>query len=373
MKFLLSHVFKTISKNIKINAIIVLTLFVAYLFFFLGCCYIEDGVRDMESFQQKQMDDSIRFESGAGFSEMNATSKISDEEFNALFERYDFVKETTVVEKNYMDDPLSGEAFSYNLISPNYADFFFVNVLDGRFFTADELETGANVCVVEKAFQDRKDVNIGGFITLDGAELQIVGVVKRNADSGKVFIPARTMKNDAARDQHFQGYEVAAVLSDQERRFDMQWDQLGLAGEFTTAREHYVNGLQFLFRRSIPIFILCAVLLCYALLNLINIMTGKLESQKRSLGIRLAVGASYRQIFLQFFFECLVLILIAVGAIFLLEPVINALIKTRFNHYFGVMSVVAMLGASVVSSFFISRILIRKLKKMDVITIIKNL
>lgn len=373
MKFILSNVVKTMSKNIKINAIIVLTLFVAYLFFFLGCCYIEDGLRDMESFQQKRMENAIYYESTADILETKSTQKISDKEINELLAKYDFVEDVTAIEKNYIDSPLTGESFSYHLIAPNYADFFFVNILDGRFFTSDEMNDGAKVCVVEKAFRDSKKIDIGDFITIDGTELQIIGVMKRNADSGKVFIPGSTMKNVITRDQHFQGYEIAATLTDEARRFDINWNQLGLAGECYTAREYYNNGLQFFLGRSIPIFIICAVLLCYALLNLINIMTGKLEFQKRNLGIRLAIGASYKQIFLQFFFECLISILISVIAIFALEPVINNLVNTHFNHYFGVLSAALMLCASIVSALFISKILIRKLKKMDVINIIKNL
>ena len=42
--FLLMQTFKTIRKHLGINLVILLTLFVAYLFFFMVCCYVEDGL-----------------------------------------------------------------------------------------------------------------------------------------------------------------------------------------------------------------------------------------------------------------------------------------------------------------------------------------
>ena len=369
MRFILSNVFKTISRDKKINAVIVFTLFVAYLFFFLGCCYVEDGIRDLDSFKQVNMENSIYHESFT-FTEMQ---RVSEKDFKAFFDQYDFVEESIVIEKNYIVDSISGETNYIHLIPSNYADFFLFDVLDGRYFTKAEMEEGANVCVVEKSYQDINDINIGDFITINNTELEIIGVIKRNANAGAVFIPQHTIKSSTLPNQDFQGYVIAATLTDEARRFDIEWEKIGLGGELHTAQEYYSNGIRFFLIRSITIFVICAVLLFYALLNLINIMASKLESQKKSLGIRLALGASYRQIFLQFFFECLVLVLIAVCAVFLLEPVIGQVVKSYINHSFGLYSVAAMLIMSVVSSFFISRVLLRKLKKMDVIKIIKNL
>lgn len=372
MKFILSNVFKTISIDKKINAVIVFTLFVAYLFFFLGCSYIEDGIRDMDSFKQKQMRDSIYYESLPAFMD-KSEQKISVEDFSAFFNQYDFIEKATVVKRNYMDDQLTGNTLSFYMLQDNYADFFLFNMTAGRFFTQSEIKSGDMVCVVEKSYQDINGVDIGDFIMIDDMELEIIGVMKRNANAGTVFVPYSTMKNNAVKEQYFQGYIVAAQLTNEMRRFDIQWDQLGLSGELYTAQEYYDNGVRFFLVRSTTVFVICAVLLFYALLNLINIMASKLESKKKSLGIRLALGASYQQIFLQFFFECLVLVLIAVCAVFLLEPAINQIVKSYINHYFGLYSVVAMLIMSVASSFFISKVLLRKLKKMDVIKIIKNL
>ena len=370
MKFILSNAFKAISKEKKINAVIVFTLFVAYLFFFLGCCYVEDGIRDMDSFKLKQMENSIYYDSST-FS--GTKQKVTEEEFDTFWGQYDFVEQTTVIEKNHSDDQISGQTQHFYLIPPNYNDFFLFDVSDGRYFTKEEMENGARVCVIEKAYQDTNAVNVGDFININNTELEVIGVIKRNANGGVIFVPNNTIKSGTLQKRDFQGYIIAAQLTNEMRRFDIQWDQLGLSGELYTAQEYYDNGVRFFLVRSTTVFVICAVLLFYALLNLINIMVGKLESQKKSLGIRLALGASYRQIFLQFFFECLVLVLIAVCAVFLSEPAISQIVKPYVNHSFGLYSVAAMLIMSAASSFFISKALLKKLKKMDVIKIIKNL
>ncbi len=370
MKFIFSHVFKSISANVKINAVIVFTLFVAYLFFFLGCCYIEDGLKDMDSFKLKRMENAIQYQ-GRDMTGASA-QRISQKDFDAFFAQYDCVEKAAVLEWNHRMDQLNGQTISYDLIPPDYADFFLINLTDGRFFTPEEMANGAAVCVAEQMLQDTKGLQPGDFVEIGETRLKIVGVIKNNANAGRLLIPKRTMENAGTHAQDLQGYTIAAMLTDEARRFEIDWGKLGLSGELRTAREFYEDGLRFFLARSVVVLLLCAVLLCYALLNLINIMTGKLEAQKRSLGIRLALGASDRQVFAQFFLECLILVLIAVGAVFLLDPVFAPAVKTRLNHTFGVYSAAVMLAASVVSSYFFSRILLSKLKKMDVVTIIKH-
>ena len=49
------------TRNMRVNVVVVVTLLVADLAFFLGCCYIEDGVRDFDSFKMKHMDNSIHY------------------------------------------------------------------------------------------------------------------------------------------------------------------------------------------------------------------------------------------------------------------------------------------------------------------------
>ena len=59
MQFLVIDTLKFMLRNIRVNIIVIVTLLFAYLAFFLGCSYIEDGIRDFDTFQLKEMDSSI--------------------------------------------------------------------------------------------------------------------------------------------------------------------------------------------------------------------------------------------------------------------------------------------------------------------------
>lgn len=61
MMFLINQTLKNIKKHLGINIVIALTLFVAYLFFFMICCHVEDGMLGVSSFSLKDMDRSIYF------------------------------------------------------------------------------------------------------------------------------------------------------------------------------------------------------------------------------------------------------------------------------------------------------------------------
>lgn len=157
------------------------------------------------------------------------------------------------------------------------------------------------------------------------------------------------------------------------RTSEIDWGSLGFSGAPVTGNEYYANGSGFLIQRSTTITIIGLLILVYALVNLINIQINKLDQQKKGLGIRIALGATYRQIFLQFYFECLILVLAAVALVFCCEPIIEPFVRSMFNHHFGPITFVAMLCVSVISSFFISLTLFRRFRRMEIVEIVKGL
>ena len=370
MVFILSNILKSIQKNIKINIVIVVTLFIAYLFFFLGCCYIEDGMRDMNSFHMKNASSSIRYKSN--FSN-NSFNEISLTDFENFFGQYEFTEQYTIIWENYYYNQLSGEGFRYLSIMDNYEDFNNVTLLDGRFFTEDDFQNDRRVCVVEKTKRDEEGLVLGDQIRIETVDYEIIGIIKRNADAGATWISLNSLlASHSAFQSEFQGYVINARLTDITRRFDIDWHQLNMNGTLSTADEYYLENRDVLLSRSIPLFIISGLILAYTLLNLINIFVGKLDDQKKSLCIRIALGASYRQIFLQFFLECLTLVLSAIVFVFISEPVTKHLVVSIINHYFGLFSFTAMIFVSLLSSFIISIILFRKFRKMSIVEIVSR-
>lgn len=370
MAFILGNIIKSIHKTLKVNVIIVFTLFFSYLFFFLSCCYIEDGIRDMNSFQMKNLSSSIRYESNFSNSNQNKSSLTNFEDF---FSQYDFTEQYTIVWENYYYNQLSGNGFRYLSIMDNYEDFNNVTLLEGRFFLEDDFQKDHRVCVIEKTKRDEEGLVIGDHIRIESFDYEIIGVIKRNADAGATWISLHSLLASQSMFQsEFQGYVINARLTDISRRFDIDWNQLNMNGTLQTAEEYYQENKSALLSRSTPLFIISSLILAYTLLNLINILIGKLDEQKKGLCIRVALGAAYRQIYLQFFLECLILVLSAIILVFITEPITKHLIASIINHYFGLLSFVAMIFASLLSSFVISTILFREFRKMSIVEIVSR-
>lgn len=373
MKFIVTSTLKTMTRNMRVNVVVVVTLLVAYLAFFLGCCYIEDGARDFDAFKVKDMGSSVYYNGRPSYLDSKVEHKLSETALADFFGQYTFVESYTVGEFNRYQNQVTNDSLTYYAIQESFSNFYYIDVLEGRFFTETEFENGSAVCVVEKTYQDIHSVAVGNTIDIDGTTFEIIGVIKRNADAGSVFLPYKSLQDDISKAQYLQWYTVTAKLTDVTLLPQINWSQLGLEGEARTARTYYQENVSFLLSQSVLVLAGCAVLFAYALINLINVMYGKMDEEQKSLGIRSALGATHRQIFLQFFLECLTLVLAAVVLIFLMEPLIYKLTKGVFNHYFGAYTFFVMLLVSVVSSYFISLVLMRRFRKMNIVETIKNL
>ncbi len=111
------------------------------------------------------------------------------------------MKSYTVSEFNRYQNDLTDEGFAYYAIQKNFSDFLHRR-FEGRYFTEEEFEKGSAVCLVENV-SGNTPVQIGDVVDIDGTSFEIIGVIKRNADAGGVFLPYRALEDDASKAQYF--------------------------------------------------------------------------------------------------------------------------------------------------------------------------
>lgn len=90
MQFLVIDTLKFMLRNIRVNIIVIVTLLFAYLAFFLGCSYIEDGIRDFDTFQLKEMDSSIYYDGRMPYIGSKIEYKLPESVLADFFRQYDF-------------------------------------------------------------------------------------------------------------------------------------------------------------------------------------------------------------------------------------------------------------------------------------------
>lgn len=368
MLFLLEQTLKTIKKHIGINLVITLTLFVAYLFFFIICCYIEDGMLGMTSFLLKDKERSVHYYGSV----LGNSSSLDLQEIENFSNQYPFIEDITAIEYNYYSDPLTNQGGVFYRVDEHFFSHFTVPILRGRTFTPQEFQSGAPVCVIGEGFWLRSGMDIGDHFTVGGCELEIIGVMKYNANMSANLVPYKTFDLHNIPNLSIQGYEIVATLTDLSFASQINWSELGLLGEPVSGTDYFNNGLSLLFQRSSMFFFVGILVLVYALMNLLNIMINKMDQQQKSLGIRIALGAPYRKVFLQFFLESLILVMTAVLLIFCCDPLIEILMRGFLNHYFGPFTLLMMLIMSIVTSFCLSLVLFRKFKQVRITKIVKG-
>lgn len=107
---------------------------------------------------------------------------------------------------------------------------------------------------------------------------------------------------------------------------------------FNTEVFNYQGRLAITDFKYIKIFITIAILvLLIACANYINLSTAKASGRSKEVGIRKTIGASFRQLFIQFITESFLLVLCAVGlsavAVYLLLPSLNNLLGKQIPFY----------------------------------------
>lgn len=373
MWFTFKSTLKVMGRNKQTNLIVVFTLFVAYLFFFIACSYVESGFSDLTSFRLKDEDTSLYYRGAVDFMTQEENKRISEEKFRDFFGQYDFIANTTVQEFGSYKNEITQSGITYYLIAENYTDFFQVNLVEGRYFTQEEMRIGKRVCIITEGLQEQAGLSVGDYQSINGIHLEIIGVRRDTANNGIVFIPSQTLGTVEDTGQYVQGYQVQIRLSDMSRSDEIGWQELGLKGEATSAKAYHHQVLQSFFQRGGAVFAISFFILAYALVNLMNILINKLDQQKKGFGIQVALGVSYQKIFMQFLFECLLLVLAAIAIVFLCEPLVKAFAYGIFNHYFGIFTLLTTIMVSLLSAFCISLLLFRGFRRMDIVKIVKEL
>ncbi|HEX8649541.1 MAG TPA: ABC transporter permease [Pyrinomonadaceae bacterium] len=271
---------------------------------------------------------------------MAFSSRVSDEEFERRNRRnkrltwddYLWVQrycasctEVGAQVQNTVDLKQNGQEFIAALVfgsSANMADIEDKTISDGRFFTPDEVERSALVCVLgadikEKFFPGQSAV--GKTLKIAGMPMQIVGVEdKRGAFFGDSFdrhlyIPVTTHMQVFGRHQDLQIHgkgagresfqqtieDARVALRNKHRLAGNDEDDFGLVNveELNNQVDQFTSSIAAV---VVPI---TAITLLVGGIVVMNIMLVSVTERTFEVGLRKAIGATKKQILMQFLIE----------------------------------------------------------------------
>ncbi len=225
-----------------------------------------------------------------------------------------------------------------------YDSDYYSELVDGRRFTSDDYVSGA-VYLIESNVVREHGYSVGDSCMIADSEYTIVGIFKSNNWSGRYVIPDKTV-DESELGIHISSYTlllkqptdfsldrlIAQIRSGAETDSGSNTDVFnnigGMTGDDYLVSSIYHGSsddlyLEMLLRAMGSISVVGSVALAifvYTFLSLMGIAEFRRESKKREIGVRLALGARIKQVWLCTFIEYLLLLLAAMVILFLSTP-----------------------------------------------------
>lgn len=210
-------------------------------------------------------------------------------------------------------------------VSPQYKDIRNLVVLAGRFFDRQDSISHNKVAVVTVPFADNlfgsADAAVNKTFSIKGIPFTIVGIFKERVNTyGQMEIARQTILIPYPVARYFTGTDAVKQIFFSVRDF----------GDVTRARDEIARAIQSRHRKNsvydvnenaallttvetianiltMVLLLVSAVTLAVSGVGIMNIMLATVRSRIREIGIRKAVGATYREIQLQFLAEAILI------------------------------------------------------------------
>ena len=256
---------------------------------------------------------------------------ITMEQAEELTERLEHAELAMPVARNWgLSIKYDGELYS-GLIAmgtwSQYAKTPAGEILEGRFFTEFEEETGQNVIVLghkvyEKIFPN-KDA-IGKEVKIDGHKFKVIGVVEKRGVlfvdfvDIQCFMPMKTFLKVFG--EFNRSISVAVKAGSEQNMNPVRWEVLGNMRQIRNIKpweeEDFSINESKSFEKSVEKFRLytwgigigmTSLSFIVGIIGIMNIMFVSVTERTREIGIRKAVGANKFSILMQFIFESMIL------------------------------------------------------------------
>ncbi len=258
--------------------------------------------------------------------------KITWEEFEYIKEGCRTCSEVGAQMQNNADLNQNGiemPAIVVNGVTANFIDIEDKEISEGRFFTPDEVSRSARVCILQgevrdKFFEDRDP--IGQTLKVNGLPLTVVGVEKKRGsflgtplDRG-IYIPVTLLMQLFGRGDgvqlHGKTLEKADFKTAMEEAHNKLRDKRGLSGSeednFGIVNTEDLGGQIDQFTNAIAAVVvpITMITLIVGGIVVMNIMLVSVTERTFEVGLRKALGATQKQILLQFLIESALLCLV---------------------------------------------------------------
>lgn len=253
--------------------------------------------------------------------------------------------------------------------TPNIIEIRNFKIADGRMFTERDLTSRSRVCVIGQTVVDNlfpEGSAVGKIMRINKAPFQVIGVLAAKGQSANgqdqddvVYIPLTTAQQRVMGINYIRDITVQAENENTVDSAQADIETLlrtrhkikaGGDDDFTVRNLSALMETMVETTGTITLLlgIIAAISLLVGGIGIMNIMLVSVTERTREIGIRKALGATYRNILLQFLIEAVVIGVVG-GVIGTVFGVVTALVIAHFAGWSAVISIWAIIIAVVFS------------------------
>ncbi len=276
-------------------------------------------------------------------------------------------------------------------VSPQYKDVRNLIVLSGRFFDEQDEKAHMMVAVVTVPFArdmfGSEDAAIGKEFSIQGIPFTIIGIFKESVDTfGQTEIADQTILIPFSVARYFTGTddvkqiyftirsmdEVPEATREIQRVIQARHKPSSVYKTFDL-RELLSTADRISIALIVVLVLVAAVTLAVGGVGIMNIMLANVRSRIREIGIRKALGATYREIKLQFLAEAVIISLSGglVGSFVGLAAPLSIRLFSDYHLPVSIWSVVIALGAATVVGVVFGTVPATRAAQMDPVEALK--
>lgn len=288
----------------------------------------------------------------------------------------------------YESEPLSGEIVG---TGNNYSTLMNMQLVEGRYFTTDEIENYEKVCVLKSSFYDLIKTRAATHIDVNGEQYEIIGVFTDSTVSsnnwrlGDIYVPVTTLYKYIENIDEGSTLVQKIVLN----KGDYTKEQIltGIKAKVDTSRvdvsslelmpyqyEEFNNTNEFI-KSFLVIFIISLLILIISTLNIIHIATASIIDREREIGLKTALGATAHQIVKQVSIEILICALKGGLGGIAIASVVNTIANYNFKHFelsFNIVTIIAGILLAALAGLIASLLPANKAAMIDPIAALRE-
>lgn len=200
--------------------------------------------------------------------------------------------------------------------SSNYFDYNTSKLLEGRMPTEEEIATNAKVCVLAKSSRAiYRNIKVGDIVTISGVEFEVIGSAYVN--KGTLLVPYGALEEFLGIDDTYKMEYDIYVQTEQTADIDAvraefkehKWaiDKIEPMEEFYKSIADLRDRLNY--QRALT----ALPAIVFALIGVAMIMVGKMKDSDYLTGVKLALGATKANVFMDLFLENAAIAAVAVA------------------------------------------------------------